>query len=529
MRHDFFSRRARSTIERLEPRRLLSTTAPDNGEAIPVTWHGQASYAVPGQWLARFDGVTGTAAEQVESVRAQLAGAGVPVGVADQLGADGLVLLQAAPELSFAALHAGLATLPGFRFVEPNFAEIQSSEQSNEPVFPADPLFGQKWSLHNTGQTVGGETGIPDADIDMPEAWDLITGGIGRGDGLLPDHSRGRSEVVVGVIDGGIDYTHPDLVNSMWQNLHELNGEAGVDDDGNGYIDDVHGYDFIGEGDPDPMPEGSHGTHVAGIIGASANNGLGVPGVNWGVKMMSLKFISGTTGTGAIADAVEAINYATMMRKRGVNIRLTNNSWGGFDFSTALRDAIAASGEAGMLFVASAGNNGRDTDLAPSYPASFDLPNIISVANTNNRDLRVPASNWGATTVDLGAPGRQILSTVKGGGYGLMSGTSMAAPHVSGVAALAWGLQPGATYEQVRDAIFNGVDKIPSMQGSTPTVTGGRLNAYNTLRLMLRGRSTLARVALAAPAEASTTDADGVAALLGLRGSRDDDALSQQS
>jgi subtilisin family serine protease len=413
----------------------------------------------------------------------RITGTGLALDVAKHLGSDGLVLLCAPAEVDFASLNGVLAAAPGFQFAEPNLTDIRSPDGSDEgPVFPNDPLFAQKWSLHNTGQTVNGERGIPDADIDMPEAWNLITGGIGRSGHGLPDHSRGQSEVVVGVIDGGVDYTHPDLAANMWRNLPELNGRPGVDDDGNGFVDDVHGYDFVGEGDGDRMPDGSHGTHVAGIIGASGNNGLGVAGINWGVKIMALRIIAG--GTGTSADAVEAINYATMMRKRGVNIRLTNNSWFDDAFSMAMRNAIAASGDAGMLFVASAGNNGRDTDLLPHYPSGYDLPNIISVAKTKHRDLKLPASNWGATSVDLGAPGRQILSTLLGGGYGFMSGTSMAAPHVSGVASLAWGLRPGATYERIRDAIFAGVDKIPAMQGATPTVTGGRLNAYNTLRLL---------------------------------------------
>jgi subtilisin family serine protease len=518
--------RPRCAIHALESRVLLSFSAADDPAVAPMTWHGHETYAMRGQWLAKFDGVAGTAADQIFGIRDRLSGAGVPVDVAAHLGSDGLVLLQAPTELNFDALNAGLAAVRGFRFAEPNFAGIEAPAQpAAEPVFPNDPLFDLKWSLHNTGQTVAGETGIADADIDMPEAWDLITGGIGRSASGLPEQSRGHSEVVVGLIDSGIDYTHPDLASSIWQNLPELNGKPGVDDDGNGYVDDVRGYDFVGDGDPNPMDDNNHGTFVAGVIGASGNNGVGVTGINWGVKIMPLKFLD-SNAFGTTADLLEAINYATMMRKRGVNIRLTNNSYVGDEFSLALRDAIAASGDAGILFVAAAGNGRRDTDLAPNYPSCFDLPNIVSVANTNNRDLKVPLSNWGATSVDLGAPGRVILTTLRGGGYAFASGTSLAAPHVAAVASLAWGLQPGATYQQVRDAIFAGVDKIPAMQGATPTVTGGRLNAYNTLRLMLRGRSTLAGTAAPHGGMASEhAPVTSVAGLAGLTGQKEDQNL----
>jgi subtilisin family serine protease len=520
VRHAYPSRSIGSAIENLEPRRLLSGLASNGAPAIAaITWQGQRVNACEGQWVSQFNAVTGTPAEQVKLLRDRLAAAEVPATVLRHLGSDGLVLLQAAAEVDCASLTVLLAAVPDFRFAEPNFAGAYVPEASAvESVVPDDPLFGQQWALHNTGQTVAGETGIPDADIDMPEAWDLITGGIGRSENSLPDHSRGRSEIVVGVIDSGVDYTHPDLARNMWQNLPELNGQAGVDDDGNGYVDDVHGYDFVGAGDADPMDDNGHGTLVAGVIGASGDDGVGVADINRGVKIMALKFLD-ANNFGAESDMLEAINYSTLMRKRGVNLRLTNNSYGAPVRSEALRQAIAANAETGMLFVAAAGNFGVSNDVAPAYPASFDLPNIISVANTNNRDLKLPSANWGAATVDLGAPGRVILSTLPGGGYAFVSGSSFAAPHVAGVASLAWGLQPGSRYEQIRDAIFAGVDKIPALQGATPTVTGGRLNAYNTLKIMLHGRSNWAPHSLARDAE---SDVIGVAALAGIAGDTKD-------
>lgn len=222
------------------------------------------------------------------------------------------------------------------------------------------------------------------------------------------------------------------------------------------------------------MDDNGHGTHVAGTIGAVGNNGVGVVGVNWNVQIMPLKFL-GADGSGTTSAAVEAVNYATMMRNRGVSIMLTNNSWGSGSPAQALYDAISASRDADMLFVAAAGNSNSSTLF---YPAGFDLDNIISVAATDRNDAKASFSNFG-DWVDLGAPGVDILSTLPGEGYDFNSGTSMAAPHVSGVAALAWSLDPQATYQTVRDAIFGGVDPIASMAGIT--VTGGRLNANNTL------------------------------------------------
>lgn len=324
-------------------------------------------------------------------------------------------------------------------------------------AIPNDPLQSKLWGLHNTGQTGG----TPDADIDAPEAWTIATG---------------SNQVIVGLIDSGVDYLHPDLAANIWTNETERNGIAGVDDDGNGYIDDIYGWDFLSE-DNEPFDETGHGTHCAGTIGALGNNGAGVAGVNWNVKIMPLRFLN-AQNMGSTSDAIEAIMYATMMRQRGVNIVLTSNSWGGTAFSQILMDAIAAGRQAGMLFVAAAGNGGIDTDLTPNYPSCFDLDNIISVAATDHHDKRASFSNWGAKSVDLSAPGVDIWSTIRGNACMAYSGTSMATPHVAGVAALAWSVAPGSSYTQIRDAILTGIDPINMDQ---PTVTGGRLNAFNTL------------------------------------------------
>jgi subtilisin family serine protease len=334
-------------------------------------------------------------------------------------------------------------------------------------ALPNDEKFDQTWGMHNTGQFYYGLS-KPDADIDAPEAWDITTGS--------PD-------TVVGVIDTGVNYNHPDLAANMWHNPGEIPGN-GQDDDNNGYVDDVYGIDAHNH-DADPMDDHGHGTHCSGTIGAVGDNGIGVAGVNWHVKIMALKFLS-DEGSGDTADAIECLNYATAMRRRGVNIGLTSNSWGGEDSEPAMQDAIDASGRAGMLFVVAAGNQGADNDGDwKHYPAAYDSPNIITVAATDCWDGVPIWSNYGLTSVDLGAPGDDILSTVLNGEYDTYSGTSMATPHVAGAAALAWSLKPEASWQQVKDALLGGVDPLDSLQGQV--LTGGRLNAFNTLKILAGG------------------------------------------
>ncbi len=325
---------------------------------------------------------------------------------------------------------------------------------------PNDPLFGDLWGLRNTGQTGG----TPGADIRAVEAWSLATG---------------DTNTIVAVIDTGIDYTHPDLVENLWINPDEIPGN-GIDDDGNGIVDDVYGARWTGgSGAPtsgNPMDDNSHGTHVAGTIGADGNNGLGVVGVNWRARMMALKFLS-DAGSGYIADAVSALEYAI---DKGA--RLSNNSWGGGGYSQAMKDMIDAAGAAHHLFVAAAGNSASDNDLIPQYPATYNSPNIVSVASSDHNDARSSFSCFGRTTVDLAAPGSAILSTVPGGGYGTFSGTSMATPHVAGAAALLWSLNPSAPYAAIKQALMEAVDVLP--EWTDRTVSGGRLNVFHALQRM---------------------------------------------
>ena len=331
---------------------------------------------------------------------------------------------------------------PKVEYAEPNY--VLTADE-----VPDDPMFPQLWGMQNTGQT-GGTAG---ADIHATNAWDVFTG---------------SDSVLVGVIDTGVDYTHPDLAANIWTNPGEIPGN-GIDDDGNGFIDDIHGWDFVNN-DNDPMDDAGHGSHVSGTIGAVGNNGIGVAGVNWHIRIMGLKFLD-SSGSGSTDDAVDAVYYATMM-----GVRLTSNSWGGGGFSQTLYDAIQDAGAHNILFVAAAGNEGANMDVNPHYPGAYDLPNIVSVAATDHDDLLADFSNYGATTVDLGAPGVDILSTFPGNSYGSISGTSMATPHVSGALGLIFGRFPNIGALDAKNLLMNFADPIPSLTGKC--ITGARLNAF---------------------------------------------------
>ena len=346
---------------------------------------------------------------------------------------------------SFNARMAALTANPQIAWAEPNV-------QWSVGHVAQDPMFDMQWSLHNDGQT-GGTT---DADIDASEAWDRF---------------MGSSNVIVAVTDTGVDYTHSDLAANMWTNSGEIPGN-GLDDDGNGFVDDVYGYDFA-YADSDPMDVYGHGTHVSGTIGALADNGIGVAGVSPNVRIMPVKFLA-DDGWGTSAGGAAAIVYAV-----DNGARIINASWGGTGYSQAIYDAIEYAAAHDVLFVAAAGNSGSNNDASPRYPAAYDLPNIVAVAATDHDDALTNFSCYGPTTVDLGAPGANIASTIPGDAYASWSGTSMAAPHVAGTAALLAGFSPGISYADMKAYLLDSSDPTPSLAGLV--VSGGRLNADRAL------------------------------------------------
>ena len=307
------------------------------------------------------------------------------------------------------------------------------------------------------------------AKINAPAAWETTTG---------------SPNVVVAIIDTGIRYTHEDLAANMWKNAGEIAGN-GMDDDGNGYVDDVYGWDFF-YNDSDPWDENSHGTHVAGTVGAVGNNAVGVAGVNWNVRLMAIKIYNNTGFGSTSAMLVNAYNYVRMMKTRGVNIRVTSNSYGGCDeacgYDQATKDAIDRLGESDVLNVFAAGNDGRNVETTPFYPASYTSPQILSVAASDQNDNRGSFSNFGATSVDVAAPGVNILSTVNASNsaYATFTGTSMAAPHVSGAAALLAAANPSLSAASLKATLMNSVDVLSQWNGVVKT--GGRINAARAIQ-----------------------------------------------
>ena len=401
-----------------------------------VEWEGAAVPARSDAWIVRSERPLAAVAQA--GWRTERLGTGVQLVVA--------------PGVSPAAMRAWAAGIDGVAGIEPDFA-------IRPTAVPDDPSFTDQWGLRNTGQSGGSRGG----DIAAVAAWDVTTG------------SR---SVVVAVIDSGFDYTHPDLAANVWRNPGEVPGD-GLDNDGNGFVDDVHGWDFAND-DADPMDDDGHGTHVAGTIGAVGDNGVGVTGVSWQVSIMGLKFLD-AEGSGSISDAIAAISYATRMRREfGVNVVATNNSWGGADRSLALRAAIAEGGAAGILFVTAAGNDGVNGDRRANYPANEDLDAVIAVTATN-RSNRLPAfATYGPVHVDLAAPGVAIRSTIPGGGYATFSGTSMAAPHVTGTIALLAAANPAASATAIRGALLSTTRPLAALAGKT--VTGGLLDAAAAVR-----------------------------------------------
>lgn len=466
------------TMEVLESRVLLSAMVelPDGVEARP--WRGGLVPAIENSWIATFDrSVT------KQTLTAEFSKVIFDLGIA----LDGFmhrgnrfVEFITPDPLHEGAIDIVRAQLGNLVNIEPNIARAPMR-------VPNDPGLGQQWWVENTGQPIPGQLqGTPGADIRLPAAWDITTGSSG---------------VVVAVVDTGVEWYHPDLAGNIWSNPSEIPGN-GIDDDGNGFIDDIRGWDFGtatfgpggtgafgGDNDPDDNSlGGGHGTAVAGTIGAIGNNAFGIAGVNWDVSILPIKIANqqGALVGGAI---IAAHQYLTDLKLSGVNIVASNNSYGAFspaffaefeefDFERqAIEDLIAA----GVTFVAAAGNDSNDNDdVFTAFPAAYDLPGIISVAATNNRDELASFSNFGATTVDVAAPGEAILTTTTGGAFTYIDGTSFASPIVAGIVALMKSVRPDLTPEQVAEALIASSDPIPALQGRV--VANGRVNAARALQ-----------------------------------------------
>ncbi len=364
-----------------------------------------------------------------------------------------------------AAQYAQLSNL--VIYAEPNYeiklddpagfstSDAFSRDNTSNANLPNDPMFNEQWALNNTGQS-GGKN---NADLKALLAW---------------EKNKGSKDVVVAVLDSGVDYTHPDLVANMWIRPDNV---PQYKDNELGTFNDLHGFNGT-DNQRDPMDENGHGTHCSGIIGAEGDNNEGIAGMNWNVTIMPLKFM-GRGGFGTTKDAIEAINYAIDRKRNGVNVRVINASWGSTAYSKALEDAIRAAGEEGILFVAAAGNNGTSNDRSPHYPSNYDLPNVISVAATDRFDNLTSFSNFGIKTVHIAAPGRDIASTWLNDDYRDASGTSMATPYVAGVAALILADEPKMSVEKLREKILKSVDKLDALNGKVES--GGRINAAKAL------------------------------------------------
>ncbi len=433
---------------------------------LPITVQAQKSDAnakneatfVPGEVLVQFK--AGTNDSDVERALGKINSVALEKVREAFLNNDGhgdLILARFQPDFSMSAAQKTLKDDPSVEFIEPNWIYTHQAV-SNDPYYTDGSLWGMYGDATSPVNQYGSQAG---------EAW-------------VAGHT-GLNSVYVGIIDEGIQFTHPDLDANVWNN--PFDPADGVDNDGNGYVDDIHGWDFDGNNNTiyDGGTRGSlddHGTHVTGTIGAE-RNGAGVVGVNWNVTYISGKFLGRRGGT--TANAIKAVDYFTNLKTRhGLNIVATNNSWGGGGFSQALLDAITRGAKQNILFIAAAGNSTDDNDAVDSYPSNYNTEAgagydaVIAVASITSTGGISSFSSYGATTVDIGAPGSGIWSTTAFNTYSSYSGTSMATPHVTGGAALYASTHAGATAAQIKDAIL--ASAVPTASLSGKTVTGGRLN-----------------------------------------------------
>jgi len=384
---------------------------------------------------------------------------------------ESFAVVTASSNKSVENIISVLESNPLVEYAEPNFiwrivtpideGKLNSSVSLEGNLnSPDDPFFNTQWGLSNTGENEpkAKTSGVAGSDINAIRAWAI---------------NRGSKRVKIAVIDTGVDYRHIDLRDQMWVNKKELYGTKGVDDDENGYVDDIYGHDFSNE-DGDPMDGHGHGTHCAGVIGAAHNNQTGIAGVMPEVTIVAIKFLS-DSGSGGTDQAIAAIEYAIK-----AEVDVMSNSWGGGKYSEALKETIMKASNAGIIFVAASGNKSSNTDEEPHYPSSYDLPNVVSVGALTAQNKIASFSNYGANTVDIAAPGKNINSTVQGNKYKVYSGTSMAAPHVAGALGLLISQTGRIPHEEMMDRLIATAEPVKRLRGKVKDYSG-RLNAYNLL------------------------------------------------
>ncbi len=414
----------------------------------------KSTRAVAGEYIVKMEEPSAVGVKTFGSMNLQFSKSGFQIGSALSKG-SGLYLVKAKNMNLFSAdavnatqmTLASLRKMSGVRYVEPNY--VYTIMGKKDEALPDDPKFTELWGLKNIGQKDSdGDAGKAGVDIKATEAWAI---------------SKGSRKIVVAVIDTGVNYNHPDLKDNMWSKTVK-------DKDGKDVV--IHGFNAIND-ELDPMDDHGHGSHCAGTIGGTGNNGVGVTGVNWEVSIMGVKFLS-ASGGGTLDNAIKAIDWAA---ENGAHIM--SNSWGGGGFSKALEESIQRAAAKGILFVAAAGNDGSNNDRSPTYPGGYQVANVVAVAATNNRDELTSWSNYGKNTVHLAAPGNNIVSTVLGDGYDSYSGTSMATPHVSGASALLLSVDNTLTPQQVIERLMKTSNK--ARQFTKKLKSGGRLNALALL------------------------------------------------
>ena len=409
-------------------------------------WSEQTPEAVPGEYVVKLKDEYSLKHMNKGVLKDEL-GAFIQEEILDQ---NILVVRKPVFQLEKSAVKE-LKNNPMVEIAEPNFIYRANAIEVN------DPQLSKLWGLINTGQKdPKGQQGVAGIDIGAAQAWEVQTG---------------SKDVVVAVIDTGIKYDHADLVDNVWTNEAEANGKPDVDDDNNGYVDDIHGFNFV-TNKGDPMDDHGHGSHCSGTIGAKGNDGKGIVGVAWNTRIMGVKFLD-KNGSGSLANALKAIDYAT---KNGAKIM--SNSWGGGGFSETLKAAIERSHAAGALFVAAAGNESNNNDAKETYPGSYNVPNVLAVAAIDNKGAMASFSSYGKNKVHVGAPGVNVYSSTTNG-YDTWSGTSMATPHVSGIAVLLASQFPNMTNVELKERIVSTAKPLASLRGKTKS--GGMANAYTAL------------------------------------------------